>query len=86
MRIACNMQGKEGGKKDEYKLLVRMSEGGRTLERPKYRWKDNFEMDREQIEQKKTPWPESANELYRPSDRPLSAKLVPNFADRGCHL
>jgi hypothetical protein len=35
---------------------------------------------------KKTPWPESANELYRPSDRRLSAKLVPTFADRGCHV
>jgi hypothetical protein len=30
-----------------------------------------------------TPWPESASELYRPSDRLLSAKLVPTFADRG---
>jgi hypothetical protein len=30
-----------------------------------------------------TPWPESANELYRPSDRRLSAKLVSTFADRG---
>jgi hypothetical protein len=27
--------------------------------------------------------PESANELYQPSDRSLSAKLVPTFADRG---
>jgi hypothetical protein len=33
-----------------------------------------------------TPWPESASELYRPSDRRLSAKLVPTFADRGCHV
>jgi hypothetical protein len=32
---------------------------------------------------KQTPWPESASELYRPSDRRLSAKLVPTFADRG---
>jgi hypothetical protein len=32
------------------------------------------------------PWPESANELYRPSDRRLSAKLVPIFADKGCHV
>jgi hypothetical protein len=31
----------------------------------------------------KTPWSESASELYRPSDRRLSAKLVPTFADRG---
>jgi hypothetical protein len=33
-----------------------------------------------------TLWPESANELYRPSDRRLSAKLVPTFADEGCHM
>jgi hypothetical protein len=33
----------------------------------------------------KTPWPESARELYRPNDSRLSAKLVPTFADRGCH-
>jgi hypothetical protein len=33
-----------------------------------------------------TRWPESARELYRPSDRSLSAKLVPTFADRGCHV
>jgi hypothetical protein len=33
-----------------------------------------------------TPWPESASELHRPSDRRLSAKLVPTFADRGCHV
>jgi hypothetical protein len=33
-----------------------------------------------------TPWPESVSELYRPSDRHLSAKLVPTFADRGCHV
>jgi hypothetical protein len=32
------------------------------------------------------PWPESASELYRSSDRRLSGKLVPNFADRGCHV
>jgi hypothetical protein len=36
----------------------------------------------------KTPWPESMSELhvYRPSDRRLSAKLVPTFADIGCHM
>jgi hypothetical protein len=31
---------------------------------------------------KRTPWPESSNELYRPSDHRLSAKLVLTFADR----
>jgi hypothetical protein len=36
--------------------------------------------------EKKTPWSESACELYRLSDRRLSAKLVPTFADRGCHV
>jgi hypothetical protein len=30
------------------------------------------------------PWPESASDLYRPSDRHLSVKLVPTFADRVC--
>jgi hypothetical protein len=30
-----------------------------------------------------TPWHESASELYRPSDRRLSEKLVPTFANRG---
>jgi hypothetical protein len=34
----------------------------------------------------KTPWSESASELYRKSDRSLSAKLVQNFADRGCRV
>jgi CBS-domain-containing membrane protein len=34
----------------------------------------------------KTLWPESASKLYRSSDRRLSAKLVPTFADRGCHV
>jgi hypothetical protein len=38
------------------------------------------------ITSEKTPWPESASELYRLSDRRLSAKLVPTFADRGCHV
>jgi hypothetical protein len=32
------------------------------------------------------PWSESASELYRPSDRRLSEKLVPTFADRGQHV
>jgi hypothetical protein len=29
---------------------------------------------------------QSASELYRPSDRRLSAKLVPTFADRGYRM
>jgi hypothetical protein len=34
----------------------------------------------------KTPWPDSASELYRPSDHQLSAKLVPTFAARKCYM
>jgi hypothetical protein len=37
-------------------------------------------------QKKKTQWPKSSSELYRPSDRRLSAQLVPTFADRGCHV
>jgi hypothetical protein len=38
------------------------------------------------IKKKKTSWSESASELYRQSDRRLSAKWLPTFADRGCHV
>jgi hypothetical protein len=34
----------------------------------------------------RTPWNESASELCRPSDHRLSAKSVPTFVDRGCHV
>jgi hypothetical protein len=34
----------------------------------------------------KNPWSESANELYRPSDLHLSAKIVPTSEDRGYHV
>jgi hypothetical protein len=29
------------------------------------------------------PWPDSVSELYPPSDRRLSAKLVPTYTERG---
>jgi hypothetical protein len=35
---------------------------------------------------KKLPWSESTSELYRPSDRRLSAKWLPTFADKGSHV
>jgi hypothetical protein len=35
---------------------------------------EGFHIDRKCLLLKKTPWPESASELYRPSDRRLSAK------------
>jgi hypothetical protein len=31
-------------------------------------------------------WLQSVSELYQPSDHPLSAKLVPTFADRWCRV
>jgi hypothetical protein len=33
-----------------------------------------------------TQWPESASELYWQSDSRLLTKLVPTFADKGCHV
>jgi hypothetical protein len=48
-----------------------------TSRRPSIRLKTRL------LKTKKTPWPESTNELYRQSDSRLSAKLVPIFADRG---
>jgi hypothetical protein len=38
------------------------------------------------FKQKQTPWPESASELYRLSDRRLLAKSVPTFEDGGVSL
>jgi hypothetical protein len=38
------------------------------------------------IDNIKSPWPMSASELYLPSDRRLSVKLVAHFADRGCRV
>jgi hypothetical protein len=38
------------------------------------------------VHKKKTPWSESARELYLPSDRRLSVKRLPTCADRGCHV
>jgi hypothetical protein len=43
----------------------------------------HYILETDVICQTQTPWPQSASELYRPSSRPLSAKLVPTFADRG---
>jgi hypothetical protein len=37
-------------------------------------------------EKEKPPFPESASELYRPSDLRFSVKLVPTSTDRGSHV
>jgi hypothetical protein len=44
----------------------------------------NLTADLRQVE--KNPWPESASELHRPSERRLLAKLAPTFSETGCHL
>jgi hypothetical protein len=44
--------------------------------------KDDVHLEKEAVN-KQTAWSESASELYRPSDRRLSAKFVPTFAARG---
>jgi hypothetical protein len=46
-------------------------------------WWPAFTIMLQQRTKRPTPWPESASELYRPSDRRLSAKLVLTIADRG---
>jgi hypothetical protein len=35
---------------------------------------------------KTTPWPKSVGELFRPRDCRLSAKLVPTFEYKRCHV
>jgi hypothetical protein len=42
---------------------------------------------RESVHESQSNYPtESASELYRQSDRRLSAKWLPTFEDRGCHV
>jgi hypothetical protein len=47
---------------------------------------ENEEMEAYDKQTKQTPWPQSAIELYRPSKRRLSTKLLLTFADRGCRV
>jgi hypothetical protein len=50
-------------------------------------WKESFDGTAIfGVSKKISPLPGSANELYRPSDRSLLAKLVPIFADGRCHM
>jgi hypothetical protein len=55
------------------------------LEREKQgKWKEYAQQGTtKKKNQQKTPWPKSENELYEPSDRRLSAKLVPTLSDAG---
>jgi hypothetical protein len=55
-------------------------------EQPEYLIAERNDIPTQYTAYKKTPWLESASELYRPSDRRLSAKLVPTLAIRGCRV
>jgi hypothetical protein len=48
-------------------------------------WSTYFAVIYSNNNKKRTPWPESASKVYGPSDRRLSAKLVPTFADFQTH-
>jgi hypothetical protein len=45
---------------------------------------DCISVTQQTIQTNQTPWPESVNDLHRPSSHLLSAKLVPTFADSVC--
>jgi hypothetical protein len=49
-------------------------------------WYNISKYKNDQQKQKQTPLSESASELYRLSDRRLSVKRLPTFADKGCHV
>jgi hypothetical protein len=49
-------------------------------------YKVSIRMGKTQNKQSKLIGLYSVSELYRPSDRRLSTKLVPTLADRGCHV
>jgi hypothetical protein len=65
---------------------------GSSLDRLQKAWRILFRRDlifslhEELLAIKNTPWPESANVLYLPSDCRFSEKLLPTFADRGCQV
>jgi hypothetical protein len=73
------------GMRNDDKHLSRWTKSGRDLYAILERKKEFCEniISKEKLQ---TPWPKSASELYRPSHRRLLAKLVPTFADRGCHM
>jgi hypothetical protein len=70
------------GEKGETPMETTISVGA------KYSWVIGKQQQLEVAKQtnKQTPWSESARELYPPSDRRLSAKWLPTFVDKGCHV
>jgi hypothetical protein len=66
--------------------VSKMVTGYLLQQRRKSRYTEVIIQSLRALDYKKTPWLESASELYRQSDRRLSAKLVATFADRGCHV
>jgi hypothetical protein len=76
-----------------YPILVFWDMTNRLVDRLLKFWRNSHvrrlktsDVTEQKKKQKQASWPESASELYQPSDRRLSAKLVPTFADIGCHV
>jgi hypothetical protein len=78
MRWAGNVARTEE-KRNAYRLLAGKPEGKRPLAKPRRTWLDNIKIDLGEIGWSGV----SECELYRPSDRRLSANVVVSFADRG---
>jgi hypothetical protein len=49
--------------------------------KPQILWVEYSKRQPHYTHKQQTPWPESASELYQPSNRCLSAKLVQTFGD-----
>jgi hypothetical protein len=57
-----------------------------NIPKANYQVRSSKEEETKHNKQNQTPWLQSASELYRPSYRRFSAKLVPTLADRGCRV
>jgi hypothetical protein len=70
-----------------HQLMKQISHKMRSFERTNKNSKLSFMRIKDTTGlKKKTRWSESVSELYRQSERHMSAKLVPTFADTGCRV
>jgi CBS-domain-containing membrane protein len=68
-------------------MLVKIKREKKKKEKKELVWKFNLEPTTRQAEVAEGELRGLSRKLYRPSDiRCLSAKLVPSFADRRCHV
>jgi hypothetical protein len=71
-----------GGTKSLFTIPTMQNKSGNFLTAPRIKTLK----DESQRLNKQNPWSESASELYRPSDRRLSAKWLPTFAEKECQV